>query len=57
MDGGCDTTSTDDHPIVFVSSFYRETVDYAERWDSPLWKLRQELAALNVDKSFHTCPS
>jgi len=42
---------TGEHPIAFVSSFYKEA-DYADRHDSPLWRIRQELAALNDDVSF-----
>ncbi|MBZ5596021.1 MAG: hypothetical protein LAP39_27580 [Acidobacteriia bacterium] len=40
-----------DHPIAFISSFYKE-VEYDDRHNSPLWRLRQELAALNEDTSF-----
>lgn len=43
---------TAENPIVFVSSFYREKEGYSDRWHSPLWQLRQRLAALNADASF-----
>ena len=42
--------NTDQHPIAFISSFYKE-IDYADRHNSPLWQLRQDLAALNEDVS------
>jgi tetratricopeptide (TPR) repeat protein len=41
---------TIEKPIAFVSSFYKEA-QYDDRHDSPLWRLRQDFAALNEDES------
>jgi hypothetical protein len=43
---------TRDGPVAFISSFYWEKEGYASYRDSPLWQLRQDLAALNHDDAF-----
>ncbi|MBI4327292.1 MAG: hypothetical protein HY674_18820 [Chloroflexi bacterium] len=47
---GTQPTTIDDHPLVFVSSFYKGA-DHQGRHRSPLWCLRRELAALHDDKA------
>src|SRR5258706_16172775 len=40
------------HPVAFISSFTRELDGCGSHRDSPLWRLRQDLADLNHDESF-----
>jgi hypothetical protein len=41
-----------DRPVAFISSFDCEKEGYASYRNSPLWQLRQDLAALNGDEAF-----